>query len=121
MIFTASELGADASQIFARVGTGEHTYPSPYAITGLVAYSSWLLIVARGAMPPWKKRALGGICILALLFIASYPLINPYVDSIDIAGSVLFAASCLAFGIFVATRVGVNLFQHEELAERPHE
>lgn len=116
MIFTGVELGLDANQIFTRAWGGAivHTYPSPFAVTGFLAYGSWLLIVDRSATTPWKKRILGTLCILALLSVASYPLINPYVNPIDIAGSLLFAAACFAFGVFVATRVGVNLFRRDE-------
>jgi len=119
MIFTGVELGLDANQVFTRAGWAgtTHTYPSPYAVTGLLAYSSWLLIIDRSAMQLWKKRVLGTLCILALLGVLTYPLINSWVNPIDIAGSVLFAASCFCFGVFVATRIGVNLFQHDEQSE----
>lgn len=123
MIFTGLELSADAHGIFARTGWSgvQHTYPSPYAVTGLIAYGTWLLILAGSAIPLWRKRVFGTLCIIALLFIVSYPLIDPYVSPIDIAGSVLFAAACFAFGVFVAARVGVNLFLHDERVENHHE
>ena len=116
MIFTAIELGTDAIFFFSRAGTSGtlHTYPNPYAVTGFVAYGSWLLIIDRSALRPGVRVTLGMLCILALLFIVSYPLLSPYVRPIDMLGSGLLSAALFSLGIFVADRVGVTLFRRDE-------
>lgn len=116
MILTAVELSAIAGYVFTRSGLSGtmRTYPNELAVTGLVAYGSWLLIIDRGALRPWAKATLGLLCILALLYIASCPLINPYLRLVDMLGSGAFSGALFFFGIFVAERVGVSLFQRDE-------
>ncbi len=86
-----------------------HTYANPYAFTGFVAYGSWLLVLGRNASSNWAKSILAFACSIALLSIAVYPLVNPYVRVVDILGSALFAAGYIAFGLFLADRFGFDL------------
>jgi hypothetical protein len=117
MIFTAQVLAGLASEIFPRAmpsGTTYHTYPTPYAVVGATAYGTWLLNVDRSTLAPRKKQGLGLLCLLAIIFIAAYPLINPAVRPIDIAGAFLFAATGFSFGMLAADRVGVRLLDRDE-------
>ncbi|MFY9631393.1 MAG: hypothetical protein WAJ94_07255 [Candidatus Cybelea sp.] len=111
MIFTAYELAADGAHFFARRSPDGmiHTYPNVAAVVGLIAYGGWLLILRESTLPVWLKRLLSGLCLLAVLVILAYPAINAYTRTVDLAGSVLFAGSLFALGIFVARRVGVDL------------
>lgn len=117
MILTANELASLAALLFPSASSTNatlHLYPLPHAVLGIVAYSSWLLIVDRSAMESTKKQILGLLCIIALLIIAAFPLINPYMRFIDIAGSFLFAGVCLALGKLFADKVGVDLLRRDE-------
>jgi hypothetical protein len=121
MIFTTAELSPFAQLLFSRHGpTGpEHPYPNPFVVTGLIAYSSWLLIVARGALSPLAKRVLGGVCVLVLLFTIAFSPIYGYIRLVDVVGSILFAGACFSAGIFVAQLCGVDLFRPDNVcAER---
>ncbi len=113
MIFTTAELSPFAQLLFSRHGpTGlEHLYPNPSVVTGLIAYGSWLMIVARGALSPLAKRILGAVCVLVLLFSIAFPPIYGYIRLVDVIGSILFAAACFSAGIFVAQLCGVDLFR----------
>ena len=86
-----------------------HTYANPYAFTGFVAYGSWLLVLGRNASSNWAKSILAFACSIALLSIAVYPLVNPYVRVVNILGSALFAAGYIAFRLFLADRFGFDL------------
>jgi hypothetical protein len=112
MIFTAYELAADATYLFPHNTGGEvyRSYPRVAAVVGLIAYGSWLLIIPESTMPTWMKRVLGAICVLAILVILAYPLIDAYTRTVDTVGAVLFAGALSTLGVFVAGRVGVNLF-----------
>jgi hypothetical protein len=112
MIFTAFELAADVSYLFPHRSGGEvfRTYPRVSAVVGLIAYGSWLLIIPESRVNAWVKRALSAVCVLAIATIVVYPLIDAYTRIVDIIGSVLFAGALFTLGVFVARRVGVNLF-----------
>ncbi len=112
MIFTAFELAADVSYLFPHNSGGEvfRTYPRVSAVVGLIAYGSWLLIIPESSVKAWMKRALSAVCVLAMLTIVAYPLIDAYTLIVDTIGSALFAGALFTLGVFVARRVGVNLF-----------
>jgi hypothetical protein len=48
--------------------------------------------------------------VLVMLAIVAYPLIDSYTRTVDTIGSILFAGVVFTLGVFVAGRVGVNLF-----------
>ncbi len=111
MIFTSLELAVVATYLFPHKAGGEvfHSYPRVSAVVGLIAYGSWLLIIPETTISIWLKRALSVVCVVALLAIVAYPLIDAYTRIVDTIGSVLFAGALFTLGIFVAGRVGVNL------------
>lgn len=113
MIFTANELSFDATYFFAHKEAGEvfRSYPRVSAVVGLVAYASWLLIIPSSTLPVSAKRVLSAICALAVLTIVAYPAIDAYTRTADTIGAVLFAGTLFTLGIFVASRVGVNLLR----------
>lgn len=116
MVFTAMELATDAGQLFSRHGPSgtEHLYPNPLMVTGLIAYSSWLLIAAREGQPSPAKRVAEVLFVVALLFIIAFPLLAGYIRSVDIIGSILFAGACFSAGVFVAQLCGVDLFKRND-------
>jgi hypothetical protein len=57
------------------------------------------------------KRALGAVCVLALLFTIAFPPIYGYIRLVDIIGSTLLAGACFSAGVFVAQLCGVDLFR----------
>lgn len=111
MIFTADELALDVSYLFHHHTADGwlHTYPRAYAVTGLVAYGGWLLVIQGSSLSPPLKRVLSVLCVLALLLVVAYPAIDAYTRVVDTLGSVLFAGFLFTLGIVVAQRVGVDL------------
>lgn len=122
MILSATAIGANVMYAFPRMSAGQvtHSYPNSFALVGIIAYAGWLLIVHRSALSGGTRGVLGLLCVLALALPIAYPLINLYVRPIDVLGSYLLAASCLALGVYVAQRAGVELFERDGAA-RPGE
>jgi hypothetical protein len=118
MIFTTAEVSPIAQLLFSRHGpTGpEHPYPNPFVVTGLIAYGSWLLIVAKGALSPLARRILGAACVLVLLFTIAFPLIYGYIRLVDVIGAIIFAGACFSAGIFVAQLCSVDLFRPDSIS-----
>ena len=117
MVFTAYELALDATYLFPHNAGGEvyRSYPRVSAVVGLIAYGSWLLIIPATTLPAWLKRLLSAVCVLALMAIAAYPVIDAYTRAVDTLGSILFAGALFALGVFVAGRVGVNLLRRDNV------
>lgn len=123
MTFTTAALGTNLQYCFHHTVAGEvvRTYPNAFAAVGLVAYGSWLLILRESTLSAGVRRLLSACCVVALLAILAYPVIDPYIRTIDLAGSVALAGSMFALGIFVADRVGVNLLGRGDAASRQRE
>jgi hypothetical protein len=110
MTFTAFVLALNLQYCFHPIaGEVVRTYPDIAAVVGLVAYGSWLLILRESTLSTAIRRLLSAVCVLAVLAVVGYPLIDPYTRTIDIVGAIALAGALFALGIFVAGRVGVNL------------
>jgi hypothetical protein len=119
MILTTLQLTSVVKLLFWRhepEGWGQHPYPNLLATTGIVAYASWFMIAATGTLRPLPKRIIEVLCVLAVIFCLSLPLLNSYIPPVDIVGSAIFAAACFCAGVFVAQLCGVDLFKREDEA-----
>jgi hypothetical protein len=115
MTFTALEVAVNLQYCFHQNAAGAlvRTYPKVSAVVGLVGYGSWLLILRENMFSKRIRRVLSALCVLAVLAIVAYPAIYPYGRVIDIVGAVALAGSLFALGIYVADRVGVDLFKSQ--------
>jgi len=121
MTLTSCLGGLAATQVFfERRGYDlEHTYPTVPVAVGLIGYGTFLCALQKSSFPPAITLLLRALCALALTATLAFPLIVEAGRLVDYAGAILLAGALFSLGVFVAERVGVDVFARSEV-ERPN-
>jgi hypothetical protein len=79
-------------------------------VVGLIGYGTFMLVLQKSTLGASITLCLRAICVLALATVLAYPLIEPGGRVVDYFGAILLAGSVFALGVFIAERVGVDVF-----------